>query len=90
MNSLPKARFHITNAVCGARSFVSHPQLRNDDLGIGNQTQNLGGPRQGDGILDGEARVMQAARSPGWAKLDCESQRESLSLLKFGGTRTTK
>jgi hypothetical protein len=36
----------------------------NHDLGIGNQTQNLGGRRQWDGILD-EARVMQAARSPG-------------------------
>ena len=35
------------------------------DLGIGNQTQNLRGRRQWDGILD-EARVMQAARSPGW------------------------
>ena len=34
------------------------------DLGIGNQTQNLGGRRQWDGILD-EARVMQAARSRG-------------------------
>ena len=31
------------------------------DLGIGNQTQHLGGRRQWDGILD-EARIMQAAR----------------------------
>ena len=59
------------------------------DLGIGNQTQNLGGRRQWDGILD-EARVMQAARGPGWAKLDYESQRESPTLLKFGETRTTR
>ena len=31
-------------------------------------------------------RVMQAARGPGWAKLDYESQRESPTLLKFGAT----
>jgi hypothetical protein len=59
------------------------------DLGIGNQTQHLGGRRQWDGILD-EARVMQAARTPAWAKLDYESQRESPTLLKFGETQTTK
>ena len=58
----------------------------NHDLGIGNQTQNLNGRRQWDGILD-EARVMQAARSPAWAKLDYESQRESPTLLKFGEMR---
>jgi len=56
------------------------------DLGIGNQTQNLNGRRQWDGILD-EARVMQAARGPAWAKLDYESQRESPTLLKFGETQ---
>jgi hypothetical protein len=61
----------------------------NHDLGIGNQTQNLRGRRQWDGILD-EARVMQAARSPAWAKLDYESQRESPTLLKFGEIRTQK
>jgi hypothetical protein len=57
------------------------------DLGIGNQTQNLNGRRQWDGILD-EARVMQAARGPAWAKLDYESQRESPTLLEFGETQT--
>jgi len=52
------------------------------DLGIGNQTQHLEkGRRQWDGILD-EARVMHAARSASWAKLDYESQRESPTLLK--------
>jgi Domain of unknown function (DUF2341)/Concanavalin A-like lectin/glucanases superfamily len=56
------------------------------DLGIGNQTQALKGRRQWDGILD-EARVMQAARGPGWAKLDYESQRESPTLLRFGETQ---
>jgi biopolymer transport protein ExbB len=56
------------------------------DLGIGNQTQNLNGRRQWDGILD-EARVMRAARGPGWAKLDYESQRESPTLLKFAETQ---
>ena len=61
----------------------------NHDLGIGNQTQILQGRRQWDGILD-EARVMQAARGPGWAKLDYESQRESPTLLKFGETRTRR
>jgi hypothetical protein len=59
------------------------------DLGIGNQTQHLGGRRQWDGILD-EARVMQAARGRSWAKLDYESQRPSPTLLKFGEIRTTK
>jgi hypothetical protein len=53
------------------------------DLGIGNQTQHLEkGRRQWDGILD-EARVMQAVRTEGWAKLDYESQRESPTLLTF-------
>ena len=56
-------------------------------LGIGNQTQNLKGRRQWDGILD-EARVMHAARSAGWAKLEYESQRENQSLLTFGETRS--
>ena len=53
------------------------------DLGIGNQTQHLGGRRQWDGILD-EARVMQGVRTESWAKLDYESQRESPTLLRFG------
>jgi hypothetical protein len=56
------------------------------DLGIGNQTQHLGGRRQWDGVLD-EARVMQVARTAGWAKLDYESQRESPTLLRFGETQ---
>jgi hypothetical protein len=58
------------------------------DLGIGNQTQHLGGRRQWDGILD-EARVMQAARSPSWAKLDYESQRGAPTLLRFGEVRVS-
>jgi len=59
------------------------------DLGIGNQTQHLGGRRQWDGILD-EARVMQVARSASWAKLDYESQREAPTLLTFGDIQTTE
>ena len=59
------------------------------DLGIGNQTQNLGGRRQWDGILD-EARVMQIARSRSWAKLDYESQRPAPTLLTFGEIQTMK
>ena len=58
------------------------------DLGIGNQTQHLGGRRQWDGILD-EARVMQAARTAGWAKLDYESQRQSPTLVRFGEIQKT-
>jgi hypothetical protein len=50
------------------------------DLGIGNQTQHLGGRRQWDGILD-EARVMQGARTAGWAKLDFAIQGESPTLV---------
>jgi hypothetical protein len=56
-------------------------------LGIGNQTQHLArGRRQWDGVLD-EARVMQAARGPGWAKLDYESQKEGQTLVKFSEIR---
>jgi hypothetical protein len=55
-------------------------------LGIGNQTQNLNGRRQWDGVLD-EARVMHGARGPGWAKLDYESQKEGQTLLKFSEIR---
>ncbi|HEY0706928.1 MAG TPA: DUF2341 domain-containing protein [Polyangia bacterium] len=56
-------------------------------LGIGNQSQILGGRRQWDGILD-EARVMQVLRGPAWAKLEFESQKENPTLLKFGETQT--
>jgi hypothetical protein len=59
------------------------------DLGIGNQTQHLGGRRQWDGILD-EARVMQVARGVSWAKLDYESQRVTPTLLTFGDIQTTR
>jgi hypothetical protein len=59
------------------------------DLGIGNQTQVLGGRRQWDGILD-EARIMHAARGRSWAKLDYESQRQTPTLLKFGEIQTMK
>ncbi len=55
-------------------------------LAIGNQTERLDGRRQWDGILD-EARVMHAARSESWAKLDYESQRENPKLLSFGPTQ---
>lgn len=51
-------------------------------LGIGHQTQ-FESRRQWDGIID-EARVMQAARSQSWAKLDYESQREDQSLVTYG------
>ena len=34
-----------------------------------------------------QARVMPAARGPGWAKLDHESQREGQTLLKFSEIR---
>lgn len=56
-------------------------------LGIGNQTQALGGRRQWDGFID-EARVMQVARPPAWARLEFESQKENQTLMKFGATRT--
>jgi hypothetical protein len=54
----------------------------NHPLGIGNQTQ-FDGRRQWDGIID-EARVMQAARSPSWAKLDYESQRPGQTSVVLG------
>lgn len=52
-------------------------------LGIGNQTQLLGARRQWDGTLD-EARVMQAARSAGWAKLDFETQKPMQKAITYG------
>jgi hypothetical protein len=55
----------------------SHP------LGIGNQTQLLGARRQWDGTLD-EARVMQAARSLSWAKLDYETQKPMQKAISYG------
>ena len=58
------------------------------DLGIGNQTQNLGGRRQWDGILD-EARVMQGARSRELGEARLQSQRETPTLLKFGDVQTS-
>jgi hypothetical protein len=51
-------------------------------LGIGNQTQ-FDGRRQWDGILD-EARVMQAARSASWAKLDFETQKAAQKAITYG------
>jgi hypothetical protein len=51
-------------------------------LGIGNQTQ-FDGRRQWDGIID-EPRVMQAARSASFAKLDYESQRDGQTLVTYG------
>ncbi|HEY0709146.1 MAG TPA: DUF2341 domain-containing protein [Polyangia bacterium] len=55
-------------------------------FGIGNQTQ-FNARRFWDGIMD-EARVMRAARSVSWFKLDYESQREGQKLLTFGPTQT--
>lgn len=52
-------------------------------LGIGNQTQLLGARRQWDGTLD-EARVMQAARSASWAKLDFETQKAMQKAVTYG------
>jgi hypothetical protein len=82
----PSARLYINGRLMddsndGPWNKGAHP------LGIGNQTQALGGRRQWDGVLD-EARVAQAVRSPAWAKLEYESQKENPTLLKFGETRT--
>jgi hypothetical protein len=52
-------------------------------LGIGNQTQLLGARRQWDGTID-EARVMHAARSAGWAKLDFETQKAMQKAVTYG------
>jgi hypothetical protein len=82
----PSMKLYINGQLNAAQS--AGPWNKGDHpLGIGNQTQNLRGRRQWDGILD-EARVMQAARSASWAKLDYESQREGAKLLRFGETRT--
>ena len=83
----PSLKVYI-NGVFNASESAGPWEKGAHDLGIGNQTQHLGGRRQWDGILD-EARVMQVARGAGWAKLDYESQRESPTLLKFGEIRDT-
>lgn len=57
----------------------------NHPLGIGNQTQLLGARRQWDGIID-EARVMQAAKSASWAKLDFETQRAMQKAVTYGAS----
>ena len=81
----PSMKLYINGELNASTS--AGPWTKGDhDLGIGNQTQNLGGRRQWDGILD-EARVMQGARSASWAKLDYESQRESPTLLQFGAAQ---
>ncbi len=82
----PSARLYINGRLMddsndGPWNKGAHP------LGIGNQTQALGGRRQWDGVLD-EARVAQAVRSPAWAKLEYESQKENPTLLKFGEARS--
>ena len=84
----PSMKLYINGELNASES--AGPWNKGDhDLGIGNQTQHLGGRRQWDGILD-EARVMQVARSPSWAKLDYESQREAATLLEFGEIRTMR
>jgi hypothetical protein len=55
----------------------------NGELSIGNQTQILTARREWDGILD-EARVMQAAKSASWAKLDFETQRAMQKAVTYG------
>jgi biopolymer transport protein ExbB len=84
----PSMKLYINGQLNATQS--AGPWNKGDhDLGIGNQTQNLRGRRQWDGILD-EARVMQSARSASWAKLDYETQRASPTLLKFGEARRRK
>lgn len=79
----PNMRLYINgnlNAMGSGQSWNQgdHP------LGIGNQTQ-FDGRRQWDGIID-EARVMQAARSAGWAKLDFETQKAEQKALTYGAS----
>jgi hypothetical protein len=82
----PSMKLYI-NGTLNATESAGPWEKGTHDLGIGNQTQHLEkGRRQWDGILD-EARVMQVARTAGWAKLDYESQRESPTLVRFGNVR---
>jgi biopolymer transport protein ExbB len=76
----PSMTLYINGEEAGGGSLTEWVQADNP-LGIGNQTQ-FEGRRQWDGILD-EARVMQAARSQSWAKLDYESQREAQTLITY-------
>jgi biopolymer transport protein ExbB len=82
----PVMKLYI-NGVLNASESAGPWNTGEHDLGIGNQTQVLGGRRQWDGILD-EARVMLGARSASWAKLDFESQRERQTVLTYGPVRT--
>ena len=84
----PEMKLYI-NGVLNASASAGPWNKGEHDLGIGNQTQVLGGRRQWDGVLD-EARVIQGARSASWAKLDFESQREAPTLLKPGPVRTLR
>lgn len=84
----PMAKLYINGELNASES--AGPWNKGEhDLGIGNQTQHLGGRRQWDGILD-EARVMQGARSASWARLDFESQRENPSVVTFGPVRALR
>jgi len=77
----PSMTLYINGAEAGSGSLTEWEQ-GDHALGIGNQTQ-FEARRQWDGIID-EARVMQAARSQSWAKLDYESQREGQTLITYG------
>lgn len=79
----PNMRLYI-NGNLNAQGSGNSWNQGNHPLGIGNQTQ-FDGRRQWDGILD-EARVMQAARSAGWAKLDFETQKAEQKALSYGAT----
>ncbi len=78
----PTMRLYI-NGKLNSSSTGSNWAQGDHPLAIGNQTERLDGRRQWDGILD-EARVMDAARSESWAKLDYESQRQNPTLVSFG------
>ena len=77
----PSQTLYINGEEAGTGSMAEWAQ-GDHPLGIGNQTQYLDARRQWDGIID-EARVMQAARSPSWAKLDYESQREGQTMITY-------
>jgi hypothetical protein len=79
----PSMKLYI-NGTLNAQNTGTNWNQGNHPLGIGNQTQ-FDGRRQWDGIID-EARVMQAARSLSWAKLDFETQKAGQKAITYGAT----
>ena len=77
----PSMKLYI-NGVLNSQGTGSPWNQGDHPLGIGHQTE-FTSRRQWDGTLD-EARVMQAARTISWAKLDFETQKAMQKAVSYG------